>query len=84
MPNRLPPLQYPDPFEVRLVSTNGGIRWQHKWMNVSSVCAGEYIGFEEIDDGAWNVYLGPLKIGRFNERLMRIEDDLGRLSRHNL
>ena len=84
MPNRLPPLEYPDRFEVRLVSANGGVRWQKKWVNVSSVCAGEYVGFEEIDDGVWNVYFGPLKLGRFNERVMKIEDELGRLYRHKL
>ena len=27
MPNRLPPFEYPDRFEVRYVSANGGIRW---------------------------------------------------------
>jgi transposase InsO family protein len=84
MPNRLPALVYPDRFEVRYVSANGGVRWNHKWINVSIVCAGEYVGFEEIDDGIWNVYFGPLKLGRFNERVMRIEDELGRLNRHNL
>ena len=84
MPNRLPPLDYPDRFEVRYVSANGGVRWNRKWINVSIVCAGEYAGFEEIDDGIWNVYFGPLKLGRFNERVMRIEDEFGRLKRHNL
>jgi len=38
------------------------------------VCIGEYVGFEEIDDGIWNVYFDPLKRGRFNERNMRIEE----------
>lgn len=27
MPNRLPAFEYPDRFEVRYVSANGGIRW---------------------------------------------------------
>lgn len=35
---------------------------------------------EEIDDGVWNVYFGPLKLGRLLERHMRIEDAFGRLS----
>ena len=43
---------------------------------MSIVCVGEYVGLEEIDDGVWNVYFGPLKLGRFNERHMRIEDAL--------
>ena len=51
-------------------------------MNVSIVCVGEYVGLEEIDDGVWNVYFGPLKLGRLHERRMRIEDEYGRLYRH--
>jgi putative transposase len=82
MPHKLPPLHYPDRFEVRYVSANGGIRWNRQWVNVSITCAGEYIGLEEIDDGVWNVYFGPLKLGRLLERHMRIEDAYGRLKRH--
>lgn len=84
MPNKLPPLEYPDRFEVRYVSANGGIRWNNGWLNVSIVCAGEYVGLEEIDDGVWNVYFGPLKLGRLLERHMRIEDIYGRLKRKNV
>ena len=81
MPHKPPPLEYPDRFEVRYVSANGGIRWNHQWVNVSHVCVGEYVGLEEIDDGVWNVYFGPLKLGRLLERHMRIEDAYGRLKR---
>lgn len=84
MPDKLPPLEYPDRFEIRYVSTNGGIRWNSSWVNVSIVCAGEYVGLEEIDDGIWNVYFGPLKLGRLHERHMRIEDEYGRLKRHKV
>jgi len=84
LPNKLPPLEYPDRFELRYVSANGGIRWNSDWVNVSIVCAGEYVGLEEIDDGIWNVYFGPLKLGRLLERHMRIEDVYGRLKRHNV
>lgn len=84
MPATLPPLEYPDRFEVRYVSANGGIRWNCKWINVSTTCVGEYVGLEEIDDGVWNVYFGPLKLGRLIERHMRIEDEYGRLKRKNV
>ena len=84
MPNKIPPLEYPDRFEVRYVSANGGIRWNRDWIKVSIVCVGEYVGLEEIDDGIWNVYFGPLKLGRLNERHMRIEDEYGRLKRNNV
>jgi transposase InsO family protein len=84
MPDRLPPIEYPDRYEVRYVSANGGIRWKCDWVNVSMTCAGEYVGLEEIDDGVWNVYFGPLKLGRLLERHMRIEDAFGRLKRHHV
>jgi putative transposase len=83
MPDKLLPLEYPDRYEVRLVSKNGGIRWHHDWVNVSITCAGEYVGLEEIDDGIWNVYFGKLKLGRLLEKHMRIEDAYGRLIRHD-
>ena len=83
MPSKLPPLNYPGHFEVRYVSFNGGIRWKHDWVKVSIVCAGEYVGLEEIDNGVWNVYFGPLKLGRLLEKHRRIEDANGTLTRRN-
>ena len=82
MPHTLPPLEYPERFEVRYVSANGGIRWNSQGVNVSITCAGEYVGLEEIDEGVWNVSLGPLKLGRLLEKHMRIADALGKLKRH--
>ena len=58
MPTKLPALEYPDRFEVRYVSANGGIRWNRRWVNLSIVCVGEYVGLEEIDDAMWDVYFG--------------------------
>jgi transposase InsO family protein len=81
MPDKLLPMEYPDRFEVRLVSGNGGIRWRKGWVNVTSALVGEYVGLEAIDDGLWDVYFGVKKIGRLHERHMRIEDHLGRLQR---
>jgi putative transposase len=82
MPDKLLPMQYPDRFEQRLVSGNGGIRWHNHWVNVTSALVGEYVGLEEIDDGLWDVYFGVKKIGRLHERHMRIEDHMGKLRRH--
>ena len=82
MPDKLDPVEYPDRFEVRRVSGNGGIRWHKHWVNVSSTLKGEYIGLEAIDNGIWDVYFSVKKIGRLHERYMRIEDHLGQLRRH--
>ena len=81
-PQRLPALEYPAHFETRYVSYNGGIRWNSDWVNVSTCCAGECVGLEEIDNGIWNVYFGPIKLGRLIEEQMRIEDESGKLLRH--
>ncbi|WOB06859.1 IS481 family transposase [Piscinibacter gummiphilus] len=81
MPSKLLTPEYPDRFEVRYVSANGGMRWYKKWVNVSSVLIGEYVGLEEVDDGQWDVYFANYRLGRLNERFMRIEDAFGKMKR---
>jgi putative transposase len=80
-PARLAPLEYPAQCEVRRVSRNGGVRWHDHWVNVSHVLQEQYIAFDEIDDGLWHVYFGDVLLGRFHERLLRIEDANGDLAR---
>lgn len=84
MPKVIPPLVYPAHFETRLVSKNSGIRWNSQWVAVSQTCAGLHVGLEEVDHGMWDVYLGPVKLGRLLEESLRIEDHLGRLRRRNV
>jgi transposase InsO family protein len=67
-PSVLPKIEYPGHFEVRRVSRNGGIRWKRGWLSVSHPLIDEYVGLEEVDDGAWDLYFGPLLLGRFEER----------------
>ena len=83
-PTTVPPLEYPRHFEVRGVGTNGCIRWHRGRVFVTQVLAGEAVGLEEIDDGEWDLYVGRLKLGRFHERLRRIEDTMGQLARKHL
>jgi putative transposase len=81
-PSSLPPLEYPSHWEVRRVSSNGGVRWHKHWVNVSHVLGLEDIAFEETGDGLWDVHFGPLVLGHFHERLLRIEDANGKLARN--
>jgi putative transposase len=80
-PNACPPLEYPNRFEVRSVSANGGIRWHHQGGNVSPTGVGAHVGLEDIGESVWNVSVGPLKLGRLHERHLRLEDAYGRLTR---
>ena len=82
IPKKLSPIEYPDHFEKRLVSKNSGIRWQNHqgWgrVCVSHLLAGEYVGLEEVDNGLWDVYFGPVWLGRLCERTMKIIDKNGK------
>ena len=66
-PKRLPEPEYPGHFEVRKVSRNGGIRWKKGWVNISHSLLEQNVGLEEIHDGVWSLYFGPLLLGRFHE-----------------
>lgn len=84
VPSVLEPLSYPAHYETRLVSKNGGIRWRSQWVAVSTTVAGHHVGLEAVDDAVWDVYFGPIKLGRLLEDQLRIEDDRGRLTRRHV
>ena len=62
------------PYEVRRVSTNDGVRWHKRWVNLSHGLGEVYIGFVEVNDGEWDRYFGAIKLGRFHERLLKVEE----------
>lgn len=84
LPKKLTPIHYPDHWEVRLVSNNGGVRWKVDRLLVSFTLRKQYVGFEPIDDGIWEVWFGPLKLGRFDERHGRIIDALDKNDRRKV
>jgi len=67
-PERLPPLEYPGNYETRRVTRNAMMKWKTKLIFVSHTLSGQVLGFEEIDDGIWSVYFGPVLLARFDER----------------
>lgn len=73
LPRKLPEIEYPAHFELRYVSRNGGIRWNNHWVNISHVLDQEYVGFEPVADAEWDVWFGPVWLGRFNERTGTID-----------
>jgi hypothetical protein len=54
------------------------------WVGVTHTLAGEFVGLEEVGDGLWDVYFGPVLLGRMDERMLRIEDHRGRWIRRNV
>ena len=81
-PSKLPPIEYPAHFEKRLMSRNGGFRWASKRVPLSHLLEGQHIGLEEVGDGIWDVYFSHVRLGQMDERILRVEDALGRRMRN--
>ena len=72
MPDRLPTIEYAGHLMVRIVGSNGTIRWKGDHLFVSEVLAGERIGLEETDYGIWSLYFGTTLLGILDEQEGRI------------
>jgi hypothetical protein len=81
-PSKLPPIEYPAHFEKRLMSRNGGFRWASQRVPLSHLLEGQYIGLEEVGDGIWDVYFSHVRLGQMDERILHVEDALGRRMRN--
>jgi len=71
-PRRVAQPEYPAHFEVRRVSRDGGIKLRSRLLSLSHVLAEENVGLEEADDGVWAVHFGPLLLGCFDERELKL------------
>jgi len=47
------------------------MRWKNDILFVSKTLVGKTVGLEEIDDGIWSLYYGPVLLARFDEREMK-------------
>jgi transposase InsO family protein len=72
MPARVPAVEYPGHFDVRRVSSNGCMKWRGRDISLSDVLVDEHVGLDEIDDGEWAVYFGPVRLGTVDARSERI------------
>ena len=81
-PETLQASEYPGHFEVRKVSTNGGIRWDSNWINIGTAFSNEFIGLEPIGPSLWEIYLDHFTIGWLDEDLFVIIDVNGTTGRN--
>jgi putative transposase len=68
LPRRVPPLDYPGHMEPRRVSCCGTVSWDGTPLFVATTLAGEYVAFEEIDDGLWTLHFATVALARYDER----------------
>jgi putative transposase len=69
---KLPEIEYPSHSELGKVACDKTIKWLDQEAFVSKLLVQEYIGFEEVADGEWSVYFGPVHLRWFDERDYRI------------
>lgn len=67
-PQRLPELDYPGYFDRAKVHRSGVVYWGGLTIYIGNLLSGEQIGIEAVGDGVWDVYFGPVKLGRFDAR----------------
>ena len=58
-----PAVEYPETYIVRRAHPNGEIKWRGRRVLISQSLAGEPVGVEEIADGRWRVWFGPVELG---------------------
>lgn len=68
LPDPVPETTYPGHYEVRRVRPDGEIRMQGRKLFVSQSLARQSVGLEEVDDGLWSLYFGPMLLGRYDRR----------------
>ena len=71
-PDRLPALEYPGHFTVKMVTNAGTIRFKHRILFLANALKHHHVGLEETGDGVWSLYLGAVLLGRIDERTMKV------------
>ncbi len=66
-PARLPEMEYPAGFALRVVEEHGDVRWRFGKLFLGEALAGETVGLEEVEDG-WRIWFGPLRLAYLDER----------------
>jgi transposase InsO family protein len=72
-PSRLPELEYPEGVFMRRISQQGSLKWKCERTFISEVLAREVVGLLETDEENFEVYYGPLLIGRLDGRRQRFQ-----------
>ena len=67
-PNRLPPLEYPEHFVVKKITTGGTFRFQRRLLYLANAMVDQPIGLEETDDGVWNIFFNTVLLATLDEK----------------
>ena len=72
LPRRLPPLEYPGHMEPRRVSNCGTVSWASAPLFLATALAGDWVAFDEVDDGLWTIHFATVALARYDARQRRL------------
>ena len=72
-PPRMPPIDYPMSFQVRIVRGDGKIKWKGERLFVSNVLRGEPVAMLEVYNDQWDLYFGTVHLATWDGRKRRFE-----------
>ena len=72
-PSRLPEIEYGSECQVRLVHSDGGIKWGGEHLFLSEALIGEPVGLRQIDNGLWGIHYGEIFLGVLNDSTLKIQ-----------
>lgn len=71
-PRKLPEVEYPSHFEVRMIRSNGQIKWKGEKLFVTETIIGQPLGLERISDSCLKLYYGFLPLGFLDEKTNKV------------
>lgn len=66
---KLMELEYASHMEIKVVSRTGVVYWKGGQVYVSGLLKGERVAMEEVADGIWQIWFGPIRLGDFDQRV---------------
>lgn len=71
-PSRIEEPTYPSHYELRRIPKNGGLLWKKTRYYLTEALHGETVGLSQTSPGNWEIYFGPVLVGRLHEALPEI------------
>jgi len=71
-PTRIVPPTYPMADHVRIVRSNGELRWHGDLIYLSSALAGRPVGLTQLDERRWAIAFGPVLLGYLDAGSSRV------------
>jgi transposase InsO family protein len=69
-------IEYDTNVEVRAVRSNGQIKWNGSLIFTSEVLAGANVGLLQIEERAWSIHFGAIRIGYLDGVTQRVQNRL--------